>query len=206
MRDLSLHILDIAENSITAGAKKIVIRIAEDEEKDVYSISVEDDGPGMDDKMRSKVEDPFFTTNGKKKFGLGLPLLKQAALECDGQFNVRSGTGEGTTIFASFKRSHIDRKPLGDIGSTMLALICGHPQTRYILFYEKDGFRYGFDTDALTESLEGMPVNIPEVLMSIRNSINESVGGRDRSKPAAGVPDCANRQKEMKRNRRKSVE
>ena len=192
MKDLSLHILDIAENSINAGAKRIVIRIVEDSEKDVYSVSVEDDGPGMDEKTLARADDPFFTSNRKKRFGLGIPLLKQAALECDGRFQIRSAPGEGTTIFASFRRSHIDRKPLGDIGSTMLALICGHPHARYILFYEKDSFRYGFDTDALTESLEGMSVNIPEVLMSIRSSINESTGAQDRM---VRLPDCRKRRR-----------
>ncbi len=178
MEDLSLHILDIAENSINAGAKKIVIRIVEDLEGDVYSISVEDDGAGIGAEILRKVEDPFFTSSPKKRFGLGIPLLKQAALECDGQFHIDSSPGEGTTLFASFKRSHIDRKPLGDLGSTMLALICGHPEIRYVLFYEKGDFRYGFDTDALKESLGDVPVNLPQVLVPVRDSINESTGGR----------------------------
>ena len=192
MKDLSLHILDIAENSAYAGAKKIVIRIVEDLEKDEYSISVEDDGRGMDEKTLLKAEDPFFTSNGKKKFGLGIPLLKQAALECDGQFRIRSRPGKGAVIFASFRRSHIDRKPLGDLGATMLTLICGHPQARYVLFYEKGGFRYGFDTDALTESLEGMTVNVPAVLMSIRDTINESTGAQDKN---LRLPDCRKRRR-----------
>ncbi|MDA8171220.1 MAG: ATP-binding protein [Nitrospiraceae bacterium] len=178
MKDLSLHILDIAENSINAGAKKIVLRIVEDPVKDLYSISVEDDGPGIGVDILHRVEDPFFTTNRKKKFGLGIPLLKQAALDCGGHFNITSNPGAGTTLFASFKLSHIDLKPLGDIGSTMLALICGHPEIRYVLFYEKGDFYYGFDTDELKEALGEAPVNLPEVLMSIRNSINESTGGR----------------------------
>lgn len=175
--------MDIAENSINAGAKKIVIRIVEDPGQDIYSLSVEDDGPGIDGDILHKVEDPFFTTSRKKRFGLGIPLLKQAAIECGGRFNIASVPGKGTTLFASFKLSHIDLKPLGDLGSTMLALIGGHPEIRYVLFYEKDGFYYGFDTEELKESLEGVPVNLPEVLMSIRASINEATGGPSAAKP-----------------------
>lgn len=193
MKDLSLHILDIAEKAANAGAKKVVIRIVEDMEKDLYSISVEDDVRGMDEKALAMAEGLSRTPAGKKKPGPGIPLLKQAALECEGQFRIKPSPGKGIAILASFRRSHMGRKPLGDLGSAMLTLICGHPQTRYVLFYEKDGFRYGFDTDALTESLEGMTVNVPAVLMSVRDSINESTGAQVKKKPH--LPDCGKRRR-----------
>ncbi len=194
MEDLSLHILDIAENSINAGATKIVIRIAEDHGKDNCSLSVEDDGRGMDKETLLKSEDPFFTCGDnrkkKKRFGLGIPLLKQAATECGGEFRLDSEPGRGTTLFASFRCSHIDRKPLGDIGATMLSMMCGHPEIRYVLFYDISsasgnggGFHYGFDSDALKEALGDTPVNLPEILIMVRDSINRAVAaGREQAK------------------------
>ena len=193
MEDLSLQLLDIAENSINAGATKIVIRITEDPEKDIYSIMVEDNGPGMKAEVLLKAEDPFFTSKQDKRFGLGVPLLKQAALECGGEFRLESEPGSGTSLFASFRYSHIDRKPLGDIGSTMLSLICGHPEIRYVLFYElnggpgnKGGVHYGFDSGALKEALGATPVNLPEILLIVRDSINLAVTPiKDQKKIAA---------------------
>ena len=192
MEDLSLHILDIAENSINAGATKIIIRIVEDPGQDNCSLSVEDDGRGMDKEVLLKAEDPFFThgNNRKKRFGLGIPLLKQAVTECGGEFRLDSEPGRGTTLFASFRCSHIDRKPLGDIGATMLSMMCGHPELRYVLFYDifsdsrnGGGFHYGFDSDALKEALGETPVNLPEILIMVRDSINRAVAaGRDRAK------------------------
>ncbi len=184
MEDLSLHILDIAENSINAGATKIVVRIAEDAGKDSFSLSVEDNGRGMHGEVLLKADDPFFTygkntENPKKRFGLGIPLLKQAALECGGQFRLDSEPGKGTTLFASFRRSHIDRKPMGDIGTTMLSMMCGHPEIRYVLFYDVSGnpragsgYHYGFDSAALKEALGDVPANLPEILIMVRDSIN----------------------------------
>ncbi len=202
MEDLSLHILDIAENSINAGATKIVIRIAEDPGSDNYSLSVEDNGHGMDGGVLLKAEDPFFTYDGdknkskskkqKKRFGLGIPLLKQAATECGGEFRLDSEPGKGTTLFASFRFGHIDRKPLGNIGATMLSMMCGHPEIRYVLFYDINGgpasgssFHYGFDSDALKEALGETPVNLPEILLMVRDAINTAVmEGRDQTKTA----------------------
>ncbi len=197
MEDLSLHILDIAENSINAGANRIVIRIEEDPGRDIYSLSVEDNGRGMDGEVLTMAEDPFFTSwegrrNGKR-FGLGIPLLKQTALECGGEFRLDSEPGRGTTLFASFRHSHVDRKPLGDLGATMLSMMCGHPEIRYVLFYDAigsgatgGGFHYGFDSGALVEELGDTPVNLPEILLMVKDSINDAISqGRQQAKITA---------------------
>jgi anti-sigma regulatory factor (Ser/Thr protein kinase) len=177
MEDLSLHLLDIAENSIDAGATKVDITIKESSAEDLLTLSILDNGRGMDAETLGKVSDPFFTTKKVRRFGLGIPLLKQAAEECNGSFSIESSPGKGTLTSVVFQRSHIDRKPMGNIGSTMVVLISGHPDTDFTLTYVRDEFSYQFDSSAVKETLDGVPINLPDVLILIRNDINEAVHG-----------------------------
>ncbi|MHC4692817.1 MAG: ATP-binding protein [Planctomycetota bacterium] len=146
MEDLSLHILDIAENSISASAKRIEIRIDEDEGKDLLTIEIKDDGDGMDEETLQKVLDPFFTTRTTRRVGLGLSLLAQATRESDGTIELDSRPGEGTTIKASFRYSHLDRKPMGDIDETLKTLVVGHPGIDFLYEHKKNNSIYRFDT------------------------------------------------------------
>jgi signal transduction histidine kinase len=146
MEDLSLHILDIAENSITASAKRIEIRIEEDQAKDLLTIEIKDDGKGMDKQVLKKVLDPFFTTRTTRRVGLGLSLLAQAARETDGNLELDSRNGEGTTVRASFRLSHPDRKPIGDILETIRTLVIGHPEIDFMYEHKKNDSIYRFDT------------------------------------------------------------
>jgi signal transduction histidine kinase len=146
MEDLSLHILDIAENSITASAKMIGIRIIEDHAKDLLTIEIEDDGKGMDEQSLQKAIDPFFTTRTTRKVGLGLSLLAQATRESDGKIELSSEPGKGTTVKAVFRLSHLDRKPIGDINETIRTLVAGHPEIDFIYEHQKDNSTYRFDT------------------------------------------------------------
>lgn len=175
MRDLSLHILDIAENSIEAGANRIEIEIVEDTKSRRFILRVRDDGGGMDKDLMKKIEDPFFTMKSGKKFGLGIPLLAQAARQCCGAFKVRSEKGSGTEVVAEFELGHIDRKPLGDVGSTMATLMAGHPEIDYSLRCEKDGESYCFDTESIKDVLGNVPISVPEVLMLLKDDINEGI-------------------------------
>ncbi|HHE38370.1 MAG TPA: ATP-binding protein, partial [Candidatus Cloacimonetes bacterium] len=122
MEDLSLHILDVVENSITANASKIIIKIREEKEKDLLVIEIKDNGKGMNEETVKKVLDPFYTTRTTRRVGLGLSLLQQAAKESNGDFEINSKPGVGTEIKASFQDSHIDRKPIGDMNSTIVTL------------------------------------------------------------------------------------
>lgn len=137
MEDLSLHILDIVENSITAGAKNIKIKIAEDIQKDQLIIEITDDGKGMSKVMKEKVLDPFFTTRTTRRVGLGLPLLAQAAKISGGDIQIQSEPGSGTKIKATFGYSHIDRQPLGDLGQTLKILIISHPEINFVYEHKK---------------------------------------------------------------------
>jgi signal transduction histidine kinase len=131
MEDVSLHILDIVENALRAGAKNVEIRLAQVKRADRLVLEVTDDGEGMNDETRRHSLDPFFTTKRGKRVGLGLPLLAQAAEEAGGTLEVHSALGKGTKVIATFGLSHIDRKPLGDIEQTLQCLKATHPEVRF---------------------------------------------------------------------------
>ncbi|HXX53712.1 MAG TPA: ATP-binding protein [Thermodesulfovibrionales bacterium] len=188
---MSLHILDIAENSIDAGATRVEVMVEEDSMKDKLSIRVRDNGRGMDETTRERVTDPFFTTKTVRRVGLGLPFLKQASEECEGHFSITSERGQGTTISVSFKRSHIDRKPLGDIGATIMVLIAGNPSVDFVFRYRKDSYHYRLETEQLKGELSGLPINSPEVLQMVKEDINKGITESPQNashKPASSDP------------------
>ena len=139
MEDLSLHILDVVENSFAASATTIEISIDEDTAADRLSLVIRDDGNGMDEEVRQKALDPFFSTRTTRRIGLGLPLLAQAARESGGDLALESAPGEGTTVRAQFQLSHPDRKPLGDIAASLVAILAGRPHLEVCFDYRKDG-------------------------------------------------------------------
>jgi len=146
MEDLSLHILDIAENSISGSAKTIEIRIDEDRTKDLLTIEIKDDGKGMDGQTLQKALDPFFTTRTTRRVGLGLPLLAQSARESGGEIELHSEPGRGTIVKATFVHSHVDRRPMGDIDETIRTLVAGHPEIEFLYEHKTNGSIYHFDT------------------------------------------------------------
>ncbi|MCL4457160.1 MAG: ATP-binding protein [Nitrospirae bacterium] len=179
MEDLSLHMLDIAENSIDADATKVEIKVVVNEADDRFTLIITDNGKGIDAETLKMVKDPFFSTKTvrKKKFGLGIPLLAQAAEECNGAFRIESHQDRGTVITAVFQNSHIDRKPLGDIGATMAVLIGGHPDMDFLLSYERNGLSYKLNTVELKKELQDVPINLPDVLKLIKEDINSALKG-----------------------------
>ena len=175
MLELAMHILDIAENSVRAGAKLITIRILEDLEKDLYVMEIADDGRGMNAGERQRALDPFYTTKKVRKVGLGLPLLQNAARNTGGAFRLESAVGRGTTVTANFRRGHIDRQPLGNIASSLLGLILGNPGVDFLYHHRVDGRSYTLDTRELKKELEDVPLSHPEVTKFIRENINEGL-------------------------------
>lgn len=133
MEDLSLHILDIVENALRAGARNVIVRLSQSKREDRLVLEVIDDGEGMDEETVSRSLDPFFTTKEGKRIGLGLPLLAQAAEEANGKLYLESAPGKGTKVTATFRLSHIDRKPLGNLEETLRCLKAGHPETCFRL-------------------------------------------------------------------------
>lgn len=171
MRELSLHLLDIAENSIAAQARTVEIAIREDNRMDRLHLSVRDDGKGMDKEMVAQVTDPFVTTRTTRKVGLGIPLLKAAAEACDGYLDIQSVPGAGTRLEVEFQKSHIDRMPLGDITSTMLHLVIANPQLHIIFRYQADENEYLFDDAAIKRELADVPLSDPLVISYLRDEI-----------------------------------
>lgn len=171
MRELALHILDLAENSTRAGASLVEIDIEERGSEERLLISIRDNGHGFD--SARKTDDEYFTCKEGKRFGLGIPLFRQAAESCEGFLKVDSAPGKGTTVKAEFRAGHIDMVPMGDIGSTISALVGGSPGTDLVLRYVTDDRQYIFDTRRLREELEGLPLNVPQVLQYIKENVNE---------------------------------
>jgi len=132
VEDISLHILDVVENSICSMAKLIEISLVEDQEQDMLMLEIRDDGKGMDPENCARSSDPFFTTKSGRRIGLGLALLAQAAREAGGDFHVSSLPDAGTTVTATFRCSHPDRKPLGDISATLETLVTAYPEVDFV--------------------------------------------------------------------------
>ncbi len=175
MEDLSLHILDIAENSVAARASKIMIKLTEDKKRDLLSIEIIDNGTGMDEETQKRALDPFFTSKKVRRFGLGLSLLAQAARAANGSLSIKSKKGKGTRVRANFQHSHIDRQPLGDIGQTIVALIIGNPDVDIVYVHKKDGRRYRFDTGKIKAKLKHIPIDSLAGIKMIKEDLKNDV-------------------------------
>ena len=189
MRELSLHILDALENSLEAGATLVELVIEEDLAADWLTITIRDDGRGMSEDQLGRITDPFFTTRSTRHVGLGIPLFAAAAERCDGSLTVRSQPGKGTTLQATFRHSHIDRAPLGDITGTLLAIIlqgsCDLHYIHRVNVYPKDGAHPGggahpegggefeFETADIRARLGDIPLTHPEVRGWLRDFIDK---------------------------------
>lgn len=180
MREIALHLLDIAENSAAAESSNISIHVHEDLVHDLLSASVIDDGRGMDAETAQQVQDPFYTTRTTRNVGLGIPLLKLAAEQAEGNFSLQSEPGKGTWIEAEFRHSNIDRMPLGDLSSTFLTLLVSHPQIDWTFLYRvtersKSSRDFLFESAELKDQLGDIPLTEPAVLTFVRGIIEEGI-------------------------------
>ncbi|MDD4638438.1 MAG: ATP-binding protein, partial [Bacteroidales bacterium] len=153
MKDIAMHILDILQNSVTAGAENISVTIDEDIKGNKLTVIVEDDGKGMDSEQVERVTDPFFTSRTTRKVGLGIPLFKQSAIQSGGTFFIDSFPGRGTAITAQFVYDNIDRLPLGDIANVFVLTLSSNPSIEFRLKYIYNGSVYMFDTGEVKEVL-----------------------------------------------------
>jgi hypothetical protein len=181
MREIALHLLDIAENSVAAQGRNICIAVHEDLKNDCLWACVEDDGRGMDAETAQRVLDPFYTTRTTRKVGLGIPLLKLAAEQSEGRLILSSEPGKGTRLEVSFQHSHIDRMPLGDLAATFLAVLVSYPDIHWIFNYrvtQADGQceEFAFDDVELKAELGDLPMTEPEILSFMRGMLEEGIG------------------------------
>ncbi len=180
MNELSLYILDLTQNSVTAGAKNIRITISFDPGSDNLTIIIQDDGCGMDEALLKRVTSPFTTTRKTRKVGLGIPMIKQLCEMCEGTFRLESTVNVGTKLTLLFKASHVDLPPMGDLPDTFVALINGTPEgIEFVLDYQKGNESFLFDTKEIRQVLSGVMLNTPEVLMWIREYIQEGIQAVD---------------------------
>ncbi len=176
MKDLSLHIIDILQNSTRAKATKIELDVEKSTADDKLVLRFKDNGCGMDEAMVKKVTEPFFTTRTTRKVGLGLPLLKQNAELTGGSFNITSEVGKGTEVTATFGLTHIDRKPMGDLAGAVVLTLSSYPDVRFIFHYKDDNTDFVLDTDEVNEALDGMSVQNPEIVQYLKEMIEENIG------------------------------
>ena len=180
MREIALHLLDIAENSVAAESKNISVHVHEDLFHDCLSACVIDDGRGMDEKTAQQVQDPFYTTRTTRNIGLGIPLLKLAAEMADGRFSLQSEPANGTWVEAEFRHSHVDRMPLGDLASTFLTLLISHPQIDWTFLYRvtdknQQSRDFVFESAELKSELGDISLTEPEVLTFVRGMFEEGI-------------------------------
>lgn len=175
MKELSLHLLDIAENSVAAGATQIRISVDEDVSADRLRMRVEDNGRGMDAQTAARVIDPFFTSRSTRKVGLGIPLLKAAAEACGGCFQIDSTPGAGTTLTVEFQHSHIDRMPLGDLAGTWLTLLISAPQINWLFEYQAGAERFWLESAEITAVLGDVALTEPDILTYLRETFRDGL-------------------------------
>ena len=175
MNELSLHILDICQNSIKADATLITIIIEEDISNNFYKIIIGDNGHGMSEKTLGEFSDPFFTTRSTRKVGMGVPLFKMAAEMCNGTFKVDSIVNKGTVISVIFEHNHIDRAPLGDIGETLMILILNEREVDVYYEHIFNNAKYIFDTREIKKVLDDIPFTDYSVIMWIKDNIKNGI-------------------------------
>jgi len=177
MKELSLNILDITENSVKAKATLTEIIIEENE--NTLTITIKDNGTGMSEETLMAVTNPFYTTRTTRSVGLGIPLLIQSAEQTGGYVTITSRHADkhpddhGTTVVAHYFKNHIDFTPLGDVISTVVTLIQGHPDTDFLFIHRTVNGEVSLDTRELREVLVDIPLNSYEVIQWIADNLRE---------------------------------
>lgn len=173
MQELSLNVLDIAQNSVRAGASLVRITLDEDREKETLMISVADDGCGMTEEQVQSVTNPFFTTRTTRKVGLGIPFFKMAAEATGGSLTIYSTPGKGTETRAFFHTGHIDMLPVGNMAETVEMLITMNPDMDFLYVHSVGNEQFTLDTREIKAVLEDVPINSPEVASFIKETLAE---------------------------------
>lgn len=175
MKEISMHILDIVMNSIKANATLIELYILDSKIKNILKIIIKDNGTGMSSETATNVTNPFFTTRTTRKVGLGIPLLKDACERCNGSLTIKSKLGEGTTLECFFERDNIDRAPLGNMGDTVMTIINSLGDCELIYRHNTDFGNFELSTVEVKNMLENVSIKEPEVMIWIKEYVNENV-------------------------------
>lgn len=175
MNDLSLYILDIAQNSIAAKASIIEITIEENSLKNLLTLTIKDNGQGMSCEVLSKVTDPFFTTRNTRTVGLGIPFLKMASNLAKGDLTINSSKGLGTSIETTFKLNHINTPPLGAIEDTLFILMI-HPELKDLKYkHVVDDSTFTLTLGTINQILDGVPLTEPSIMTYLKSYIRDNI-------------------------------
>ena len=174
MRELSLNILDIAQNSISAGASLTEILVKENTAEKTLLIGIYDNGKGMSEEQVKNVQDPFFTTRTTRKVGMGIPLFKLAAEQTGGTFKITSELGVGTRVDALFRTDSIDFTPLGDIEATVSTIVSMNEDKDFVYTRSVDEKEFVFKSADIKVILDGVPLSEPSVITWIEGYIKEN--------------------------------
>lgn len=174
MNDLALHLLDIVQNSLAAGASFITIEVDENPAGNLLIISVKDNGRGMSPEQLQKLSDPFFTSRTTRRVGLGVPLLRHTAEQSGGDLEVISELGKGTCLTVRFQYDHLDRPPLGDVANAVVLMISANPGVDFAYKYTYNDRSYDIDTLQLKEVMGDLPLNDIYVMEMIEEMIKEN--------------------------------
>ena len=175
MKDLSLHILDLLQNSTVVDSTLIKLDIIDSLKDNIFKFCIEDNGRGMSKEFLEKVTDPYSTTRTTRKVGLGLPLVKMNAENCNGGFEIESELGKGTKLTFWFEHNNIDRPPMGDLAGSFVLTIAQNEEIHFILTYKTDKDAFTFDTEEVKEALDGIPFNNNDVIKMLREMIEENL-------------------------------
>lgn len=174
MQEISLNILDLSQNSISAGATLVEISVEENTNVETLTVSIKDNGCGMTPEQVKSVSDPFYTTRTTRKVGLGVPFFKMAAEMSGGNFEIKSKVGAGTKVTGVFGLNNIDRMPLGDLNGTISTLVYCNPEVDFVYLRSRNDRNFTFDTREIRKTLGGcVPLNAPEVSQWIRGFLSD---------------------------------
>lgn len=172
--EISLNVLDIAQNSIKAGANLVEIKVVRMRDQGTLTLTIDDNGCGMNEEQLEHVIDPFFTSRSTRRVGLGVPFLRQAALACEGDFEITSEVGVGTKVYALFNTNHIDCMPLGDINGTIFSLVVMNENLDFVYTYRVDDKEFTLDTREIREILGDVSFQSNEVSSFLRDYLSEN--------------------------------
>lgn len=175
MRELALHILDLVQNSIEAGATRILLEVIENDAADTLTIRVTDNGRGMDEEMKRSVLDPFVTTRKTRRVGLGLPLIDMSTQRCDGYLKIDSQPGRGTVVEAVYRRSHLDRPPLGNMVETVKMLLVANPQLDFTYSHVVNDNRFSVAAGDISAALGDVPLTHPDVIVWLHEYLSANL-------------------------------
>jgi len=175
MRELSLHILDLVQNALEAGATLVKLEIIENFAADVLTIRMSDNGRGMDEQLRQLVIDPFITTRTTRRIGLGLPLMDMSSKRCGGYLTIDSTPGRGTIVEVKYQHSHLDRPPMGNLVETIKTILVANPALDFIYHHTIDDKTFSISSQELVDTLDGVPLTHPDILTWLHGFLLENI-------------------------------